>query len=38
LSEVDDENCEEDSPAFDQRDWFYFLSRNSATAIARLEA
>jgi hypothetical protein len=38
LSEVDDENCEEGPPAFDRRDWFYFLSRNLAAAIARLEA
>jgi hypothetical protein len=38
LSEVDHENCEEDSPGFHRRDWFYFLSRNLAAAIARLEA
>jgi hypothetical protein len=36
LSEVDDENCEEgSSSAFDRRDWFYFLSRNLAAAIAK---
>jgi hypothetical protein len=39
LSEVDDENSEENSPAWGRRrDWFYFLSRNLAAAIARLEA
>jgi hypothetical protein len=34
LSEVGDENCEKDSPAFNRRDWIYFLSRNLAAAIA----
>jgi len=29
--------CEEGSPACDRRDWFHFLSRNVAAAIARLE-
>jgi hypothetical protein len=38
LSEVDDENPEEGSPAFFRLDWFYFLSRNLAAAIARLDA